>query len=74
LLGVEPGDCLAIEDSVTGSTAAERAGCAVLVVPNDVPVPGSERRRHAESLAGLDAAALRRVYREIDRKARDRTA
>ncbi|WP_347221974.1 HAD family hydrolase [Mycolicibacterium poriferae] len=74
LLGLEPGDCLAIEDSVTGSTAAERAGCAVLVVPNDVPVPGSERRRHAESLAGLDAAALRRVYREIDREARDRTA
>ena len=46
----------------------------LLVVPNDVPVPGSERRRHAESLAGLDAAALRRVYREIDREARDRTA
>ena len=74
LLGVAPADCLAVEDSVTGSAAAERAGCAVLVVPNDVPVPGGPRRRHADSLAGLDAAALRRVYVEICRAARERTA
>lgn len=74
LLGLAPADCLAVEDSVTGSAAAERAGCAVLVVPNDVPVPGGPRRRHADSLAGLDAAALRRVYTEIDRAARERTA
>ena len=74
LLGLAPADCLAVEDSVTGSAAAERAGCAVLVVPNDVPVPGGPRRRHADSLAGLDAAALRRLYFEIDRAARERTA
>ena len=74
LLGVSPGDCLAVEDSVTGSAAAEKAGCAVLVVPNDVPVPGGARRRHADSLAGLDAADLRAIYGEIDRQLRDRTA
>ena len=40
LLGLDPsGDCLAIEDSVTGTAAAEDAGCPVLVVPNDVEVP-----------------------------------
>ena len=39
LLDLAPEDCLAVEDSVTGTTAAERAGCPVLVVPNDVEVP-----------------------------------
>ena len=33
--------CLAVEDSVTGTAAAESAGCPVLVVPNDVEVPRS---------------------------------
>lgn len=74
LLGLDPADCLAVEDSVTGTAAAERAGCAVLVVPNDVPVPGGLRRRHVESLADLDVADLRRIYGEIDRELRDRTA
>ena len=40
LLGLAPEQCLAVEDSVTGTAAAERAGCPVLVVPNDVEVPG----------------------------------
>lgn len=74
LLGVPPSECLAVEDSVTGAAAAESAGCAVLVVPNDVPVPGGHRRRHVDSLAGLDTAALRRIYAEIERTARQRTA
>ena len=39
LLDLEPSACLAIEDSVTGTAAAESAGCPVLVVPNDVAVP-----------------------------------
>lgn len=62
LLGLTPAECLAIEDSVTGSLAAETAGCPVLVVPNDVEVPGSPRRRHVESLHGLSVADLREVY------------
>ena len=41
LLGLDAGDCLAIEDSVTGAAAAEDAGCPVLVVPNDVEVPAA---------------------------------
>ncbi|KGI68669.1 HAD family phosphatase [Mycolicibacterium rufum] len=70
LLGLSASECLAVEDSVTGTAAAEKAGCAVLVVPNDVPVPGGIRRRHADSLAGLSADDLRRIYREIDRELR----
>ncbi len=74
LLGLAPADCLAVEDSVTGTVAAESAGCAVLVVPSEVAVPGGHRRRQVNSLADLDTAALRRLYCEIDRAARGRTA
>ena len=65
LLGVVPADCLAIEDSVAGVSSADAAGCAVLVVPNDVDVPGGPRRRHIESLAGLDVEDLRTIYAQI---------
>src|ERR1700742_141002 len=64
LLGLAPEECLAIEDSVTGTAAAERAGCPVLVVPNDVDVPTSTRRRHVSSLAGLGTADLRSIHSE----------
>ena len=65
LLGVDPAHCLAIEDSVTGAASAESAGCAVLVVPNDVEVPAGPRRRQVPSLAGLDVERLRLVYDEL---------
>jgi HAD superfamily hydrolase (TIGR01509 family) len=74
LLGLAPSDCLAVEDSVTGAAAAESAGCAVLVVPNDVPVPGGRRRRHVDTLAALDVADLRRIHFEIDQDLRERSA
>ena len=48
LLGVEPADCLAIEDSNVGARSAESAGCTVLCVPNHVPIldaPGTAVRR-----------------------------
>jgi HAD superfamily hydrolase (TIGR01509 family) len=65
LLGFQPDHCLAIEDSVTGAASADSAGCRVLVVPNHVEVPGGPRRRHVNSLAGLDVAALRAVHDDI---------
>lgn len=65
LLGLEPTHCLAIEDSVTGAASAEGAGCPVLVVPNDVDVPGGPRRRQVPSLARIDLDGLRRVYRDL---------
>lgn len=66
MLGLSPDECLAIEDSITGTAAAESAGCAVLVVPNAVVVPRSPRRRQVTSLAGLDVAALRGVYADLN--------
>ncbi|HQR26392.1 MAG TPA: HAD family phosphatase [Nocardioides sp.] len=59
-LGVHPSRCLAIEDSNTGARSAVAAGCrTVLVVPHHVPVLEGERRVFADSLTGLDTAALR---------------
>lgn len=66
LLGKSPESCLAIEDSVTGASSAESAGCPVLVVPNDIDVPRSPRRRHVGSLARLDVAALRSIHGQLD--------
>ena len=74
LLGLTPEQCLAVEDSVTGTAAAERAGCPVLVVPNDVEVPGGTRRRHISSLAGLDPADLRAVHSQLITQFGERTA
>lgn len=65
LLGLDPAYCLAVEDSVTGAASAESAGCPVLVVPNDVAVPVSPRRRHVSSLAGVDLRLLRDIYDEL---------
>jgi HAD superfamily hydrolase (TIGR01509 family) len=61
ILGVDPHDCLAIEDSNTGAKSAVAAGCTVLVVPNHVPVLEGERRVFRDTLAGLDASALAEV-------------
>lgn len=40
LIGVEPAECLAIEDSVNGLISAKRAGMPCLVVPNAVTKVG----------------------------------
>ena len=58
LLGVEPGRCVAIEDSPTGVASAEAAGCAVIAIPCEVPLQPGERRVLRESLEGLDVTAL----------------
>jgi HAD superfamily hydrolase (TIGR01509 family) len=74
LLGLQPDVCLAIEDSVTGTAAAEGAGCPVLVVPNDVAVPRGPGRRHISSLADVVVADLYQVYAELTSQFGERTA
>ncbi|GAA5154693.1 HAD family hydrolase [Pseudonocardia eucalypti] len=64
-LGVEPGDCLAVEDSPTGATSAEAAGCAVLVVPCEVPVPSGPRRVQRDTLTGLTESDMRGYWAQI---------
>ena len=58
LSGLAAADTVAIEDSPTGATSAEAAGCLVLVVPNHVPVPDGERRTRLDTLEGLTPADL----------------
>jgi HAD superfamily hydrolase (TIGR01509 family) len=53
LVGHPPENTLAIEDSPTGATSAEAAGCLVLVVSNHVPVPDGERRIKRDTLLGM---------------------
>ena len=57
-LGLDPARCLAIEDSVTGVAAAEAAGCLVVAVPNQVPIPPADTRTIVADLASLSLAEL----------------
>ncbi|MFE6663375.1 HAD family hydrolase [Streptomyces sp. NPDC057697] len=66
--GVPPEVCVAVEDSPDGAASAEAAGCTLLVVPSLLPVPPSPRRIFAESLAGIDAADLRRYVAQGPRR------
>jgi HAD superfamily hydrolase (TIGR01509 family) len=67
LLGVSAEWCLAVEDSPTGAQAAERAGCAVLVVPCDAPVPPGPDRIHRDSLLGMTKDDVQDVYAQVQR-------
>ena len=62
LLGLQPDYCLAIEDSVTGTAAAERAGCPVLVIPNDVAVPRRPTALAHLIAGGRRCGGLRRIF------------
>lgn len=62
LLGVDAADCLAIEDSGTGATSANAAGCHVLVVPHFVNVPDAPRRTQLPTLEHVNPDALRALF------------
>jgi HAD superfamily hydrolase (TIGR01509 family) len=61
LLGVDPADCVAIEDSVPGAESASAAGCHVLIVPHAVVPPSGERRTFVDSLVDVDLETLSRL-------------
>lgn len=63
LLGVDPGHCVAVEDSPTGTMAAVAAGCGVIVVPSETAVPSGPGRTLRESLVGLTVDDLRGAVR-----------
>ena len=64
-LGLDPQDCVAIEDSNTGAKSAEAAGCAVLVVENHVPVLDGPRRVFRPTLQGVGPADVAAVLTEV---------
>lgn len=52
-LGVDPRDCVVLEDSPSGVAAGEAAGCVVVAVPDLVPIEPGPRRAVVPSLAAL---------------------
>lgn len=57
-LGLEPGRCLAVEDSATGIAAARAAGCTTLsVAPAEADADALGADMHATELAQLDFRA-----------------
>ena len=57
-LGVDPADCVAIEDSAPGSASAVAAGAIVIAVPFVLPLPESDQYTLWESLDGRTVAQL----------------
>ena len=50
-LGVRPADCIAVEDSPSGTRSAQAAGMKVIIVPGEVQVPqelGGKRIKHED--------------------------
>jgi HAD superfamily hydrolase (TIGR01509 family) len=58
LLGIPADHCVVVEDSRMGMQSAVSAGCTVLVVPAEVPIPPGEGWTVRESLVGVDAYTL----------------
>jgi HAD superfamily hydrolase (TIGR01509 family) len=69
-LGVDPGRCLAIEDSPFGVASAEAAGCLVVAVPNQVPIRPAATRTIVSDLTSLSLVEL--VALALPRAARTR--
>jgi len=72
LLGVDPADCVAIEDSPPGVASASAAGAATIGVPLNVPLPPGDgfvswptlADRTVADLADVLAASKRRLLSE----------
>jgi HAD superfamily hydrolase (TIGR01509 family) len=62
-LGVDPADCVVIEDSPAGTQAGTAAGAFVVAVPQWVTIPPAPRRLVLESLESLSPDALRDLLR-----------
>jgi HAD superfamily hydrolase (TIGR01509 family) len=65
-LGVDPGDCVVVEDSASGVAAGLAAGCAVLGVPSLQPLAPAPGLVLRDTLAGVGVADLERLL--LDRQ------
>jgi HAD superfamily hydrolase (TIGR01509 family) len=59
LLDVDPGSCVALEDSPNGVASATAAGCRVVAVPSLVPIPPAPGRLVVSSLREVTLETLR---------------
>ncbi|MFF4258233.1 HAD-IA family hydrolase [Streptomyces sp. NPDC001663] len=58
-LGVDPARCVAVEDTPTGVSSAEAAGCVVLAVPSLAPIDAAPGRTVVASLEEVTPDRLR---------------
>ena len=58
LLGVDPRDCIALEDSRTGLASAEAAGTVAVGIPNIVPIPAGPNRIVIPTLSEMNTTLL----------------
>ncbi|MDR2114690.1 MAG: HAD family phosphatase [Bifidobacteriaceae bacterium] len=65
LLGYTPAQCIAVEDSPTGTASAVAAGITTVAVPGLVAVPAQARVVPVSSAEQITAEWLRRVHREM---------
>ena len=63
LIGADPEQCVAIEDSPLGIAAAEAAGCVVLAVPSEVAIEPAPTRTVRDSLVGVTVQQLAALVR-----------
>jgi HAD superfamily hydrolase (TIGR01509 family) len=64
LLGLEPSDCVAIEDSLNGIRSAEAAGTRALVIPHSVYIPSEPGRTIWPTLNGVTPTDLLELYKD----------
>lgn len=62
LLGVDPADCVALEDSNTGLRSAEAAGTKAVGIPNFIEIPQIEGRILWPTLEGVRLKDLQRLF------------
>ncbi|MCE1178720.1 MAG: HAD family phosphatase [Micrococcales bacterium] len=65
-LGVEPADCVALEDSPTGVRSATAAGVPTIGVPHVVPIPAIDGSVLVETLQGVRGPDLLRLTATVD--------
>ena len=64
-LGADPARCVVIEDTPTGVTAAEAAGCRVVAVPSIASIESAPGRSVVRSLEHIDLTFLRSLITAV---------
>jgi HAD superfamily hydrolase (TIGR01509 family) len=64
LLGVNPEDCVAFEDSITGMLSAEAAGTKAVAIENLMVIPKIEGRLFMPTLQGIKLKDLQALFKE----------
>lgn len=64
-LGLEPEQCLVLEDSLVGLQSGSEAGCPVIAIPCEAEVPSSQKWVTIPSLSGIGLDELSELCRHI---------